>query len=81
MQTLVNILVILDSIILGLGIYFVVTAKTVGESREKKSVTGKNPVKAAFEFEIQERPKAKRQAKKASTPRKENHKTTNTRSR
>lgn len=64
MQTLVNILVILDSIILGLGIYFVVTAKTVGESRAKKnSVKGKNPVKAASEFEVTPILKTKRKAK------------------
>lgn len=52
MQILINVLVVLDTLILGFGIYMVVTAKPVRSSREENSAKGKNPVKAASEFEI-----------------------------
>lgn len=52
MQILINILVVLDTLILGFGIYMVVTAKPVRSSREKNSTKGKDPVKAASEFEV-----------------------------
>ena len=51
MQTLINLLVVLHSLILGLGIYMVVTAKQVRVSHETRSAKSKNPVKAANEFE------------------------------
>lgn len=63
MQVLLNILIVIDTLLIGVAIWTILTAKTVGESREKKSVTGKNPVKAAFEFEVTPVVKTKRQAK------------------
>lgn len=52
MQTLINLLVVLDSLIIGFAIYMVVTAKQVRVSHETKSTKSKNPVKAASEFEV-----------------------------
>lgn len=53
MQILINLLVVLDTLILGFGVYMVVTAKPVRERGGKKDSTkGKDPVKAAFEFEV-----------------------------
>lgn len=74
-QILINLLVVLDTLILGFGVYMVVTAKPVRSSREGNSTKGKDPVKAAFEFEIEDFPKAKRKTKKTGTTRKENSST------
>ena len=53
MQILINVLVVLDTLILGMGVYMIVTAKPVRERGGKKNTAkGKNPVKAAGEFEV-----------------------------
>lgn len=53
MQILINVLVVLDTLILGMGVYMIVTAKPVRERGGKTNTTkSKNPVKAAGEFEV-----------------------------
>lgn len=70
MQTIFNVLTIINSFIIGWGLYLILTAKTVGESRAKKnSVKSKNPVKAAGEFEVTPVTKTKRQTKVKQTNR------------
>lgn len=52
MQILINILVVIDTLILGFGVYMVVTAKQVGKTREANTIKNKKPTKAALEFEV-----------------------------
>lgn len=67
MQALINLLVVLNTLILGFGVYMVVTAKQVRVSHEKRSAKSKNPVKAAGEFEVTPIIKSKRKAQVKST--------------
>lgn len=53
MQTVFNILVVVNTLILGFGVYMVVTAKPVRDrSAKKNSTKSKDPVKAALQFEV-----------------------------
>lgn len=57
MQLILNTFTILNSLILGFGIYLVLTAKAERVPRETYRAKGKNTAKATLKFEIQDQPK------------------------